>query len=77
MSVTIRYRPINGKDPSFKGGTSDSLEKLKEIFGTQINPGEDVRVLRGMAKATKYEFYDEVADAVETLNVPLTFWGEW
>jgi hypothetical protein len=74
VSVTIFFRRTAQKSEHFVGGTSRSLEKLKEIFG-QIISKSQIDTLRAMAIAADDKFYDEVADTVEALG-EIEFWGE-
>jgi len=73
MSVTINWRPTNTKDKHFDGGTSSSLQVLKQTFGQHIGPG-DVAALRAMARAANDEFYNEVADTIEHVG-EIEIWG--
>ncbi len=75
MSVTIHWRPSTDKGKHFKTGVSRNLEVLKDAFGKEVGEN-DVHSLRVMAKASRDEFYDEVADIVEQVG-SIEFWGEY
>jgi hypothetical protein len=75
MSVTICWLPQPGTGKHFSGGRSASLERLTKVFGGVITEPQ-VPVLRAMAIASGDEFYNEVADVVETAGA-IKFWGEW
>jgi hypothetical protein len=75
MSVTIYWRPLR-KQQHFAGGTSKELDVLKAQFGDSLRLGLGaVEVLRGMARATGSQFYNEVADAIDKSG-PIDIWGE-
>ena len=75
MSVTINYIRTTEKNKHFEGGTSSNLEVLKKTFGNTIAKA-NIPSLRAMAIAAKDEFYNEVADVVETEN-EIKFWGTY
>jgi hypothetical protein len=74
VSVTICWRPASDTGKHFEGGTSNSLAKLKSVFGGVIRE-KDIPTLRAMAVAASDEFYSEVADVVENVG-DIHFWGE-
>jgi len=73
--VTIFWRQLSENVSHFNGGTSDTLDVLKRVFGSQIRKS-DVRTLEAMAVSASDEFYAEVADIVRR-NGDIEIWGEY
>ena len=75
MSVTIYWRSTSDKGKAFAFGTSSELENLKQACGDRLDE-RDIPKLRAMSIAARCSFYDEVADAIETVG-PIEIRGEW
>lgn len=75
MSVTIHWRPTEDRGRHFSGGTSESLDRLKTVFGRVIHKNQAV-TLRAMEVASNNAFYGEVASVVEEIG-EIEFWGEY
>lgn len=75
MSVTIHWRPVDDKGKHFQGGTSDSFDKLRTVFGNTIEAKGAV-MLRAMEVASGNDFFGEVASVVEQYG-DIEIWGEY
>jgi hypothetical protein len=77
MSVSIYYRPVSDTGKRFNNGLSKELEKLKAMFGSDLELDESaIPILRAMATAADSAFYDEVADKIEKIG-SIKIWGVW
>ena len=67
MSISICWRPSTDEGKQFSSGTSTEYAILIEQFGELIHE-QDAPTLRAMAKSSKSDFYNEVADVVERIG---------
>lgn len=75
MSIRIHWRPYSQETAHFNGGSTSTLEKVKQALGTTITK-ENVPTLYAMTIASDDPFYEEIAKVVEKVGV-IEIWGEY
>lgn len=67
MSASLCWRPVSDTGKHFKSGTSRAFDKLVDHLRNEVG-ASDVPALRAMAAASGDEFYNEVADTIESVG---------